>query len=88
MRFAFAAGLLLLLPWPTRRTRLLRRLAIPAFKEAEKPELAEHLVELGRTLSDKQKEDISVMALKVIAAAEKDYDNHFGHLHTQAKAKE
>jgi uncharacterized tellurite resistance protein B-like protein len=35
---------------------------------AEKPELAEHLVELGRTLSDKQKEDISVMALKVIAA--------------------
>lgn len=35
---------------------------------AEKPELTEHLVELGRTLSDKQKEDISVMALKVIAA--------------------
>ncbi len=27
-------------------------------------------------------------ALKVIAAAEKDYDNHFGHLHDQAKAKE
>ena len=27
-------------------------------------------------------------ALKVIAAAELDYDNHFGHLHTQAKAKE
>ena len=27
-------------------------------------------------------------ALKVIAAAEKDYENHFGHLHTQAKAKE
>ena len=35
---------------------------------AEKPELAEHLVELGRTLSDQQKEDISLMALKVIAA--------------------
>lgn len=35
---------------------------------AEKPELTEHLVELGRTLSDKQKEDIAVMALKVIAA--------------------
>ena len=35
---------------------------------AEKPELAEHLVELGRTLTDKQKEDIAVMALKVIAA--------------------
>lgn len=35
---------------------------------AEKPELAEHLVELGQTLSDKQKEDIAVMALKVIAA--------------------
>lgn len=35
---------------------------------AEKPELAEHLVELGRTLSDAQKEDIAVMALKVIAA--------------------
>ena len=27
-------------------------------------------------------------ALKVIAAAEEDYRNHFGHLHTQAKAKE
>ena len=27
-------------------------------------------------------------ALAVIAAAEKDYDNHFGHLHTEAKAKE
>ena len=27
-------------------------------------------------------------AMKVIAAAEKDYENHFGHLHTQAKAKE
>ena len=27
-------------------------------------------------------------ALEVIAAAQKDYDNHFGHLHTQAKAKE
>ena len=35
---------------------------------AEKPELTEHLVELGRTLSDSQKEDIAVMALKVIAA--------------------
>ena len=27
-------------------------------------------------------------ALKVIAAAEEDYRNHFGHLHTQAKAQE
>ena len=35
---------------------------------AEKPELTEHLVELGRTLTDKQKEDVAVMALKVIAA--------------------
>ncbi len=35
---------------------------------SEKPELAEHLVELGRTLTDAQKEDIAVMALKVIAA--------------------
>ena len=35
---------------------------------AEKPELAEHLVALGQTLTDKQKEDIAVMALKVIAA--------------------
>lgn len=35
---------------------------------AEKPELGEHLVELGQTLSDQQKEDIAVMALKVIAA--------------------
>jgi inorganic pyrophosphatase len=27
-------------------------------------------------------------ALRVIAAAEKDYWNHYGHLHEQAKAKE
>jgi inorganic pyrophosphatase len=27
-------------------------------------------------------------ALKVIAASEQDYENHFGHLHTKAKAKE
>ena len=35
---------------------------------SEKPELTEHLVELGRTLTDRDKEDIAVMALKVIAA--------------------
>jgi uncharacterized tellurite resistance protein B-like protein len=35
---------------------------------AEKPELAELLAELGKTLSDSEKEDIAVMALKVIAA--------------------
>jgi len=35
---------------------------------AEKPDLTDHLVELGRTLSDGEKEDIAVMALKVIAA--------------------
>jgi uncharacterized tellurite resistance protein B-like protein len=35
---------------------------------AEKPELAELLAELGRTLSEDEKEDIAVMALKVIAA--------------------
>ncbi len=34
----------------------------------EKPGLGEHLAELGATLSDQQKEDIAVMALKVIAA--------------------
>jgi uncharacterized tellurite resistance protein B-like protein len=34
----------------------------------EKPGLGEHLVQLGQTLSDQQKEDIAVMALKVIAA--------------------
>ena len=27
-------------------------------------------------------------ALKVIAASEKDYSNHFGHLHEQARARE
>ena len=27
-------------------------------------------------------------ALKVIAASQRDYSNHFGHLHTEAKAKE
>jgi len=35
---------------------------------AEKPELPELLAELGKTLSDDDKEDIAVMALKVIAA--------------------
>jgi len=35
---------------------------------AEKPELGELLSELGRSLSDADKEDIAVMALKVIAA--------------------
>ena len=35
---------------------------------AEKPELGSLLAELGQTLSDKDKEDIAVMALKVIAA--------------------
>ena len=35
---------------------------------AEKPELGVLLAELGRSLSDDDKEDIAVMALKVIAA--------------------
>ena len=35
---------------------------------AEKPELAELLGELGKTLSESEKEEIAVMALKVIAA--------------------
>lgn len=35
---------------------------------AEKPDLAQTLTELGPTLSDADKEDIAVMALKVIAA--------------------
>jgi len=35
---------------------------------AEKPELRQILAELGRSLSDSDKEDIAVMALKVIAA--------------------
>ena len=35
---------------------------------AEKPELGQVLAELGKTLSDQDKEDIAVMALKVIAA--------------------
>lgn len=35
---------------------------------AEKPELKQILAELGRSLSDSDKEDIAVMALKVIAA--------------------
>ncbi len=35
---------------------------------AEKPELGELLAELGKTLSEEEKEDIAVMALKVIAA--------------------
>ena len=35
---------------------------------AEKPELTQELAKLGRTLSDADKEDIAVMALKVMAA--------------------
>jgi len=35
---------------------------------AKKPELSQILTELGRTLTDADKEDIAVMALKVIAA--------------------
>jgi uncharacterized tellurite resistance protein B-like protein len=35
---------------------------------AEKPKLGELLAELGKTLSEEDKEDIAVMALKVIAA--------------------
>ena len=35
---------------------------------AERPNLGDALAELGRTLPDQQKEDIAVMALKVIAA--------------------
>ena len=35
---------------------------------AERPDLGESLAELGRTLSDKEKEDIALMGLKVIAA--------------------
>jgi uncharacterized tellurite resistance protein B-like protein len=35
---------------------------------AEKPELGNLLTELGRTLADDDKEEIAVMALKVIAA--------------------
>ena len=35
---------------------------------AEKPELGQLLAEVGRSLSDEDKEDIAVMALKVIAA--------------------
>ena len=34
----------------------------------EKPELVQLLAELGQTLSDSDKEDIAVMALKVVAA--------------------
>jgi hypothetical protein len=35
---------------------------------AEKPELAASLAELGQSLTDGDKEDIAVMALKVVAA--------------------
>lgn len=35
---------------------------------AEKPELAQSLAEFGHTLGDADKEDIAVMALKVVAA--------------------
>ncbi len=44
---------------------------------AEKPELAALLTELGSTLSDTDKEDIAVMALKVVAA---DGHRHFAEM--------
>lgn len=52
---------------------------------AEKPELGEHLVELGKTLSDAEKEDIAVMALKVIAA---DGRREFGEMEQFNRAVE
>ena len=55
---------------------------------AENPELAQALTDLAPTLSESDKEDIALMALKVIAASERDYKNHYGHLLTEAKAKE
>ena len=44
---------------------------------AERPDLGESLTELARTLSDKEKEDIALMALKVIAA---DGRRHIGEM--------
>ncbi|MDX1499761.1 MAG: TerB family tellurite resistance protein [Woeseiaceae bacterium] len=45
------------------------RLLTRAMSElAEKPELGDLLAELGKTLSEQEKEDIALMALKVIAA--------------------
>ena len=44
---------------------------------AERPTLGDSLAELGRTLSDQEKEDISLMALKVIAA---DGQREFGEM--------
>ena len=50
------------------RTALLGPVTLGQAGNLQVLELTEHLVELGRTLSNKQKEDIAVMALKVIAA--------------------
>lgn len=44
---------------------------------SERPDLGQSLAELARTMSDKEKEDIALMALKVIAA---DGRRHIGEM--------
>jgi len=50
---------------------------------ADKPSLAPLLIELGQTLSDGDKEDIALMALKVVAA---DGERHFEEMEQFNKA--
>lgn len=53
---------------------------------AEDPELVGELVKLGRTLSDTEKEDIAVMALKVIAADGKREVSEMEHFNAAVEA--
>ena len=67
------------------------RLATPADLPAIKTERLQHYFSTYKMIPGKEN-NIRVdfvygreHALKVIAASEKDYNNHFGYLHSQAK---
>ncbi len=53
---------------------------------ADRPDLGPSLAELGKTLSDEEKEDIAVMALKVIAADGRREVSEMEHFSTAAEA--
>lgn len=55
---------------------------------AERPDLAQSLAKLGRELSDREKEDIAVMALKVIAADGRRDVGEMDHFNAAVEAAE
>ena len=55
---------------------------------AERPDLGQSLAELARSLSDQEKEDIALMALKVIAADGRRTTGEMEHFNTAIEAAE